>query len=449
MQQHSSAVYHIEQFGAVGDGWANNTSAIKRAVEACSQGGGGTIYVPAGVFVTGAIELKSNMHLHLEAGSELLFSNDRADYPVISSRWEGASRDVYMSCIYACHAKNIAITGFGTLNGQGAYWWKLFKEDALAYPRPNLVSFDHCERVHVEQVKMIDSPSWTVHPNDCDNVTISAVSIVNPANSPNTDGINPESCRNVRISDCSIDVGDDCIAIKSGTEDAERVIPCENITITNCTMLHGHGGVVFGSEMSGDIRNVVVSNCIFEGTDRGIRFKSRRGRGGTIENIRVNNIVMNNIICPFILNLYYYHGPRGMEPYVSDKEVQPVTALTPKFRHIHFSNITATDVTAAAGFMYGLPEMPVEDITFSHIRIAMKLDAEPDLPAMMVDLEPMKQRGFFCSNAEDVLFEHVTVQQHKGPAFEITNSKNVVMEHCRSKDTAKDEMLVQMSNVRN
>ncbi|AMO85307.1 Exo-poly-alpha-D-galacturonosidase precursor [Solibacillus isronensis B3W22] len=446
--QHSSAVYNIEQFGAVGDGWANNTSAIKRAVEACSQGGGGTVYVPAGVFVTGAIELKSNMHLHLEAGSELLFSNDREDYPVISSRWEGASRDVYMSCIYACHAKNIAITGFGTLNGQGAYWWKLFKEDALAYPRPNLVSFDHCERVHVEQVKMIDSPSWTVHPNDCDNVTISAVSIVNPANSPNTDGINPESCRNVRISDCSIDVGDDCIAIKSGTEDAERVIPCENITITNCTMLHGHGGVVFGSEMSGDIRNVVVSNCIFEGTDRGIRFKSRRGRGGTIENIRVNNIVMNNIICPFILNLYYYHGPRGMEPYVSDKEVQPVTALTPKFRHIHFSNITATDVTAAAGFMYGLPEMPVEDITFSHIRIAMKPDAEPDLPAMMVDLEPMKQRGFFCSNAEDVLFEHVTVQQHEGPAFEITNSKNVVMEHCRSKDTVKDEMLVQMSNVR-
>ena len=449
MQQHSSAVYHIEQFGAVGDGWANNTSAIKRAVEACSQGGGGTIYVPAGVFVTGAIELKSNMHLHLEAGSELLFSNDRADYPVISSRWEGASRDVYMSCIYACHAKNIAITGFGTLNGQGAYWWKLFKEDALAYPRPNLVSFDHCERVHVEQVKMIDSPSWTVHPNDCDNVTISAVSIVNPANSPNTDGINPESCRNVRISDCSIDVGDDCIAIKSGTEDAERVIPCENITITNCTMLHGHGGVVFGSEMSGDIRNVVVSNCIFESTDRGIRFKSRRGRGGTIENIRVNNIVMNNVICPFILNLYYYHGPRGMEPYVSDKEVQPVTALTPKFRHIHFSNITATDVTAAAGFIYGLPEMPVVDITFSHIRIAMKPDAEPDLPAMMVDLKPMKQRGFFCSNAEDVLFEHVTVQHHEGPAFEITNSKNVVMEHCSSKDTAKDEMLVLMSNVRN
>src|SRR5690606_20001442 len=123
MQQHSTAVYNIEQFGAVGDGWANNTSAVKRAIEACSQSGGGTIYVPAGVFVTGAIELKSNMHLYLDAGSELLFSNDRADYPVISSRWEGASRDVYMSCIYACHAENISITGLGTLNGQGAYWW--------------------------------------------------------------------------------------------------------------------------------------------------------------------------------------------------------------------------------------------------------------------------------------------------------------------------------------
>lgn len=447
MQQRSEKLYNIEQFGAIGDGVTVNTAAIGRAVAACAQTGGGTIYVPAGVFVTGAIELKSHMHLYIDAGAELRFIEDVAHYPVISSRWEGAKREVYMSCVYARNAENISVTGFGTLNGNGQFWWQLFQDDALSYPRPKLVSFDQCERVQIAQVKMIDSPSWTMHPNGCENVTITGITINNPATSPNTDGINPESCRNVKISDCYIDVGDDCIAIKAGTEDAERAIPCENITITNCTMVHGHGGVVFGSEMSGDIRNVVVSNCIFEGTDRGIRFKSRRGRGGTIENIRVSNIVMNDVFCPFILNLYYYFGPRGLESHVSDKQAQPITDLTPIFKHIHFSHITATDVGAAAGFLYGLPEMPIEDITFSDIRIAMNPDAVPSLPAMMVDLEPMKQRGFFCSNVEDVLFERVTVSGHKGPAFYVENSKHVSIERCRSAVT--EEPLVQMVNVIN
>lgn len=442
-----TTMYSIEQFGAVGDGVTNNTDAISRTIETCTQQGGGTIYVPAGIFVTGAIELKSNIHLYLEAGAELFFTSDLAQYPMISSNWEGVKRDVYMPCIYAHDAKNIAITGFGTLNGNGAFWWGLFNEGVLNYPRPKLLSFDYCERVHIEQVKMIDSPSWTIHPNCCENVTIQGVTIINPATSPNTDGINPESCRNVKISNCYIDVGDDCIAIKAGTEDAECAIPCENITITNCTMLHGHGGVVFGSEMSGDIRNVVVSNCVFEGTDRGIRFKSRRGRGGTIENIHINNIVMEDVICPFVLNLYYYFGPRGLEPYVSNKKAQSVNDLTPIFKHIHFSNITATKITAAAGFLYGLPEMPIEDITFSHIRVAMKPGALPDLPAMMVDLEPMKQQGFFCSNVKEIVFERVTVSQHEGPAFYIENSENISIEHCRSTETEKVEELVQMLNV--
>lgn len=447
MQQRITTRYNIEEFGAKGDGVTVNTAMIARAIDGCTKAGGGTIYIPSGVFVTGAIELKSNTQLYLETGAELSFINDIQHYPVITSRWEGAKREVYMSCIYARNAENISITGFGTLNGNGHFWWELFKEGNLSYPRPNLVCFDDCNRVNISTIKMIDSPSWTVHPNLSENITISGVTIVNPASSPNTDGINPESCRNVKISDCYIDVGDDCIAIKAGTEDAERSVPCENITITNCTMLHGHGGVVFGSEMSGDIRNVVVSNCIFEGTDRGIRFKSRRGRGGIVENIRVSNIVMTDVICPFILNLYYYFGPRGLDPYVSDKTAQPVTALTPIFRHMHFANITATNVTAAAGFLYGLPEMPVEDITFTDIRVSMAKDGEPDVPAMMVDLEPMKQRGFFCSNVEDVLFDRVTISQHEGPAFYIENSKNVEISHCRSTKTTKEETLFQLSNV--
>lgn len=439
--QASSAV-SITHFGAVGNGKTMNTEAIAGAIQACVERGGGTVSVPAGRFLTGAVILKSNINLHLEAGAVLLFSTDPADYPVVHSRWEGVNRDVYASCIYAEGAENISITGQGTLDGQGQPWWELFRRKENDYPRPKLVSFDRCSRVLISGVKMIDSPSWTVNPIRCENVTIHAISIVNPSDSPNTDGIDPESCRNVRISDCHIDVGDDCIAIKSGTEDSPERIPCENITITNCTMIHGHGGVVLGSEMSGDIRNVTVSNCVFEGTDRGIRLKSRRGRGGVVEDIRVSNIVMKKVICPFIVNAYYFCGPRGKEKYVWDKAPYPVTEETPAFRRIHFSNITAREVSAAAGFLYGLPEMYVEDVTFSDVSIAMAEDAEPGMPAMMSQLEPMKQRGFYCGNVKDIQFNRVSVSGHDGPAFYVENGQDVEFHQCKIKNAQSNDPMV-------
>lgn len=438
-QASGSSIYNITSFGAIGDGQTVNTGMIAEAVSACFAAGGGTVYVPAGEFLTGSITLKSNVHLYLEAGAVLSFTNDIDEYRVVESRWEGVLRQVYASCIYAEDAENIAITGHGTLQGNGAFWWKAFRKEALSYPRPKLVSFDHCRHVQISGIKLLNSPSWTVHPVCCENVTIHGLTIINPADSPNTDGINPESCRNVRISDSHIDVGDDCIAIKAGTEDTAEHIPCENITITNCTMIHGHGGVVLGSEMSGSIRNVTISNCVFEGTDRGIRFKSRRGRGGVIEDIRVNNIVMKGVICPFILNLYYYFGPRGMDSFVSDKNPHPVTDETPIFRRIHFSNITAHDVSAAAGFLYGLAEMYVEDITFAHVDVSMAEHAEAALPAMMAELEPMKQRGFYCSNVRDIRFDHVTVSNHEGPAFYVENGEDVEIVSCRSKNPVKKE----------
>ncbi|WP_312887364.1 glycoside hydrolase family 28 protein [Clostridium lacusfryxellense] len=273
------------------------------------------------------------------------------------------------------------------------------------------------------------------------------MSIKNPADSPNTDGINPESCKNVHISNCHIDVGDDCIAIKSGTEDTLIRVPCENITISNCTMVHGHGVVVIGSEMSGDIRNVTISNCVFEGTDRGIRMKSRRGRGGVIEDIRINNIVMKDVLCPFIANLYYYCGPKGKDKYVWDKTPYPITKDTPAFRRIHFSNITAREVRAAAGFLYGLAEMYVEDVSFENISISMAKNAEPGMPDMMSNLEPMAQRGFFCSNVKDISFSNVTISNHKGPAFYVENAFNVEFSRCKTKNAKNDDPMVKLINV--
>jgi polygalacturonase len=443
-----SSMYDITQFGAVGDGKVLNTGKIAEAVSACGDAGGGTVYVPAGTFLTGAVILKSNVNLYLESGAVLSFSNDVNEYPVVESSWEGVKREVYASCIYAENAENVSLTGHGTLQGNGRFWWDLFRRKENLYPRPKLVSFDSCKHVLISGVKMENSPSWTVNPILCEDVTVHNISILNPADSPNTDGIDPESCRNVRISDCHIDVGDDCIAIKAGTEDTAERVPCENISITNCTMIHGHGGVVLGSEMSGDIRNVTVSNCVFEGTDRGIRLKSRRGRGGIVEDIRVSNIVMKGVICPFIANLYYFCGPRGKDKYVYDKNPYPVTEETPAFRRIHFSNITALEVSAAAGFLYGLAEMFVEDVTFNHISVHMAENAEPGMPAMMSELEPMKQRGFYCSNVRDIRFNDVIVSNHEGPAFYVENGEDIAVKDCRSKrPRTEGEPLAVLKNV--
>lgn len=413
-------MYDILTFGASID--ELNTEAIQQAIDAAASDGGGTVVVPAGEFLTGALFLKSNVELHLSAGAVLKFSDDPKDYPVVHSRWEGVHRKVYASCIYAQNVENISVTGFGTLDGNGKKWWHTFRNepDNLAYPRPKLMSFHNCHRITVKDIKLIQSP--------------------------NTDGIDPESCKNVRISNCHIDVGDDCIAIKAGTEDTYERIACENITITNCTMVHGHGGVVLGSEMSGSIRNITISNCIFQETDRGIRLKSRRGRGGIVEDIRVSNIVMDNVMCPFILNLYYFCGPRGKEPYVWEKKAYPIDERTPAFRRIHFSNITARNVHASAGFIYGLAEQFIQEITFDNIDVSMAQDAVPGVPAMMTGIEEMSRQGFYIGFAGKVSFNQMSIENHEGPAFLLENTKEISIEKFQSNQSENMDELVVRKN---
>lgn len=443
------AIYNILDFGAVSDGKTSCTEAFKKAVSKCEENNGGTIYVPAGVYLTGAIFLKSNVTLHLESGSRLLFSNDINEYPVVISRWEGVRRECYASCINADDAENITITGRGIIDGQGAFWWDIFRKKENKYPRPKLIAPYNCKDVTIEGVMLTNSPSWTINTILCENVTVDKVTIRNPYDSPNTDGIDPESCYGVHISNCHIDVGDDCIAIKAGTEDtAERVL-CKNITITNCTMVHGHGGVVLGSEMSGGIENVTISNCIFEGTDRGIRLKSRRGRGGTVADIRVNNIVMNNVLCPFIANLYYYCGPKGDDKYVWDKNSYPITEETPSFKRLNFANITAKNVSAAAGYFYGLAEMFVEDCSFDNVYISMADDAEAAYPAMLANIEPCRQKGFFASNTRGITFNNMKIVGADGPAFEIENSENIILNNCQSLEPRTECDAIKIDNVKN
>ena len=346
--------------GAKANGKALNTKLINSTIDRLNRGGGGTLFFPAGTYLTGSIHLKSNITLELEAGATLLFSDNFDDYlPFVEVRHEGVMMKSFQPLIYAVDAENITIKGEGTT----AIYAETNKDYVSTlqrrFFRPPFIQPVRCKKVKIEGVKIVNSPFWTVNPEFCDNVTIKGITIDNVP-SPNTDGINPESCRNVHISDCHISVGDDCITIKSGRDaQARRLgVPCENITITNCTMLAGHGGVVIGSEMSGSVRKVTISNCVFDGTDRGIRIKSTRGRGGVVEDIRVSNIVMSNIKQEaVVLNLKYSQMP-----------AEAKSERTPIFRNVHISGMTVTDVKTPIKIV-GLEEAPISDIVLRDIHI--------------------------------------------------------------------------------
>ncbi len=386
--------------GAKQDGTTLNTALINSTINRLNAKGGGTLFFPAGKYLTGAIKLKSNITIELEAGATLLFSDNFDDYlPFVEMRHEGVLMKSFSPLIYAVDAENITIKGEGTINGQGKKWWDEFyrviedlktngihdfnkyqpmwdkandakalyaetNEDYVSsmqrrFFRPPFIQPVRCKNIKIQGITIINSPFWTVNPEFCENVTVDGVTIANPL-SPNTDGINPESCRYVHISNCHISVGDDCITLKSGRDLQARKLGMadENITITNCTMLAGHGGVVIGSEMSGGVKKVTISNCVFDGTDRGIRIKSTRGRGGVVEDIQVSNIVMKNIKEEAItLDLLYSKMP-----------VEPLTERTPIFRNINISNVTGSDVLIPIKIR-GLEESPISNITFTNINI--------------------------------------------------------------------------------
>jgi len=411
-------------FSRNGQDW---TEAFQRAIADLKNQGGGILSVPAGIYPTGSIRLYDDMTLNIESGAVLRFHQDEAAFPQIALEFEGRAGLVYQACIYAEKAKNVCVTGYGTVDGQGSYWWKKVFAHELDYPRPYLVCFSDCERVVLENVTLTNSPAWTVHPLRCRNVVIRGLNIKNPADSPNTDGIDPNACQDVRISDCTIDVGDDCIAIKSGTEATPNRQPCERIIITNCHFLHGHGGIVLGSEMSGDIRNVAVSSCVFYETDRGVRLKSRRGRGGVVEGVQLSNLIMEKVMCPFVFNMYYFCGVDGKMKRVWDKAPYPVTGSTPRLRDVSITGVRARGCTACAGFFYGLAEMPVEGVTLRDVTVEMA-DGPAGRPAMMEGCPEMQRAGFFLRNAVHVDLRDVKVYGAAGAWLDTDGSVQLEQE---------------------
>ena len=424
---------NLKDFGAVGDGRTLCTDAFAKAVDALSAKGGGRLVVPRGVWHTGPIVLKSNINLHLEKGAVILFAADVTLYPLIKTSFEGLDTRRCQSPLSANGAENIAITGQGVIDGNGQYWrplkkakvteaqWKTFTEsggvlknknlwfpsegyakgDAIAdmnvpqglnseadwnsvkrFLRPVMVSLVSCRNVLLQGVIFQNSPAWNIHPLMCENIILDDVLVRNPAYAQNGDALDLESCRNALIVNSRFDAGDDGICIKSG-KDADgrrRGRPCENVVVDGCTVFAGHGGFVVGSEMSGGVRNILVENCQFLGTDVGLRFKSTRGRGGIVENIFIDGISMNDIKTDAItFNMYY--GGKSVSEMLADGDkpnnvdLKPVDETTPIFRNINIRNVVCNGAGRAMEFN-GLPEMPIDGITLENIDIIASSDAE-------------------------------------------------------------------------
>jgi polygalacturonase len=355
-------------FGAKGDGVTKDTASIQAAINACEKRGGGTVRLTAGTYLSAPIVLKSKITLQLDKGATLLGSSDHGDYPAITEfRAPGLQ-----SLVSAVGASNVAITGEGVIDGAGETWWKMARSVKNAgvlgssHPRPKLVVFDHCKHVLVEGVTIQNSPMWQLVPYYSDDVTIRNIKVLAPANSPNTDAVDPFSSSNVRIDHVFADVGDDDIAIKSGEINSPGPDePSRDITITDCTFLHGHG-LSIGSEIAGGARNIRAERIHFDGSDNGIRVKANRDRGNDVGQLFFRDIEMKNVKNALIISEYY---PKVLPP---DSEApQPVTRLTPHFHDITIENLNAVGSTTAA-VIVGLPESPVLGVVLRHVKIAAK-----------------------------------------------------------------------------
>lgn len=352
-------------YGAKADGIAKDTQAIQNAIDDCSKAGGGTVKLSGGTFLSAPIVLKSNITLDIAKGTTLLGSPDHADYPrKIEFRGPG-----YQSLVSATNAQNIAITGGGVIDGNGASWWALARTQKNAgvlgseNSRPRGVVFDHCKHVRIEGVTVQNSPYWQIVPYYSDDVVIRNVRILAPQHSPNTDAIDPFSSSNVVIDHVYADVGDDNVAIKSGMINSPGPdAPSKNITITDCDFMHGHG-LSIGSEIAGGAQNIKAERIHFNGTDQGIRIKANRDRGNDVSNISFKDITMENVKTSILISEYYPKAlPQG------EVAAEPVQRLTPHFHNISIENVKSVN-SAWAGVIIGLPEAPVKDLVMKNVDI--------------------------------------------------------------------------------
>lgn len=433
---------NVRDFGAAGDGSRDDTLAIQSAIMACPEDG--RVLIPAGTYRFVCLFLKDNVSIELAKGAELSAYTDREKFPYYPGMlptsdgegeynlgtWEGDPARMFCGLITGVHVKNVTIYGEGVINGNAGpdNWWKDVKVQKIAW-RPRMIFLNHCQNVNVVGITVKNSPSWNCHPYFSRKIRFIGLDILSHKDSANTDGIDPESCRDVEILGVHFSVGDDCIAIKSGKIYMGRTYktPCRDITVRQCSMNFGHGSVTLGSEMGAGVKDVTVKDCRFYGTDRGLRIKTRRGRGkdAVIDNVVFENIFMDHVPTPFVANSYYNCDADGMDDYVQDRNPRPVDERTPEIRSLIFRNIDARNVQYAAAVLYGLPEKKIGLVEFENVKVSYAPDAKPGEPAMMGGSVPMCRAGIVAVNIDTLRLKNVEIDGQEGEAAVLENVDRV------------------------
>ena len=427
----------VRDFGAKGDGETEDTAMIQAAILCCPEGG--RVLVPEGTYVTGPLFLKSRMTLEISAGAVLQLLTDRKRFPILPGNtpadnadgevllglFEGCSADGFAAALNGIDVTDTAVIGEGTIDGRAAEsdWWVRPKEIRTA-ARGNLLYTQRCRGMLVQGLTFRNSPCWNLHPAFSEDLDFIDLRIQAPWDSPNTDGFDPESCRNVRLLGTEISVGDDCIAIKSGKIALGRKYrrPCEDLEIGWCAMLDGHGGVTVGSEMAGGVRKVRVHHCYMKGNDRALRIKTRRDRGrdGVVDDITFRDVRMDGVKVPLVVNSFYFCDADGKSDRVQSREKQPVDETTPEIRTVCFERVDASGCRACAAHVTGLPEKPMKHLILRDCRFDFDPAAEPMVPAMALNVAECRRRGVIAAYLEKLTVDHVTLTGIEGEPLETT-----------------------------
>lgn len=389
------------------------------------------LHITKGDYHIVSIRLKSNIHIEIDKDVVIHGEVDRTKYPILKGTnvisyqgmdlpegsWEGRPSDVFASIFYGINVSDVSIYGEGIIDyhADESDFYINHRVQRIAW-RPKGLFFHSSSNITVASITIKNSPSWSIHPFYCDNFSLLGVNINNKHDSPTTDGIDPESCHGVNIIGCSFNVGDDCIAIKSGREECitNNRRKCEDIIIRNCLMACGHAGVALGSESSGGINNVLVTQCLFKETDRGLRIKTQRGRGNSpISNISFDKIKMIGVKVPFTINAFYKAGNDKVD-YRFNREYLNKDEKTPQLGEFVFKNIIAEDVEWAGAYFLGLPESLIKSVTMENVCISYASSTHPGSPIMTVENEKMGKKGLVLENIERIVLRNTFIDLPKG-----------------------------------
>ncbi len=429
--ENESVSLNVKQFGAKGDGESDDTAFIQAAISCCPKNG--RVVVPEGIYKIYPLFLRSHITLELKKGAVLSAFTDRERFPILPANvpanmdrdeyflgtWEGDPRLMFAGILTAVKVKNVSIVGEGTIDGNASVdnWWFEPKNIRIA-TRPRMLFLNQCHDINVQGITVKNSPSWNIHPYFSKDLGFYDLKIISPKISPNTDGLNPESCKRVNIIGVYFSVGDDCIAIKSGKiyMGAKYKTPSKDLNIRKCRMQDGHGAIVIGSENAGGVKELLVEDCEFLRTDRGLRIKTRRGRGkdAVVDNVVFNRIDMDHVMTPVVINEFYFCDSDGHSEYVQTKEVLPVDERTPEMGNFLFKDIKATNCHVAASFIYGLPEKKVKKVTFENVEISFTDNPEAGVPAMMDGVDAMTKCGLFAKNIDKLELINVSISGEEG-----------------------------------